>query len=1658
MSCCNSSYNKKKKPANNTVGVHICEGECIQLFAEACPGSTFKWEPSDYLSADNVPNPVASPLETTCYTVLIKNAGKKFECRTSFVVNVHPSPALECPDKPLTLCMGQKLPVGASLAKGSACSDTLTFEWDPVLGLDDPHALNPNAVWAAFPCPDPDATTKEKIIYFDSFNRAPELLNNSIPDIVDSSVANARWSVMALNGNLHKAQVFQNQALFQGNGFAGLMPDFVAALPFNPLPNRVYTLCADVDTADFSFQSVNSLAYLAFGNGTTAVQGLVQQDREAPDGTELFTVVDETVTAIDAYPIGYVSNGKMQVVLDTTPDANGMWSLSLFYGNNNGPLRPILEPTAVQVGGIDNVLIMTDADAVQVNDFKLTCAERSDVQKFFYTLTATSPEGCVDQKEYCVVVHQDMPPVPCINAYRVAEFNVYNDPDGPDGLRNQDRVGELANAPATALLTDRFEKVLGTDPNNAASPSVGVLDFPAAGTIFQDASLEQKVFSKQKPLDRHFISFREKDNKRKPIYICEGEAIALCGGLAVDCRQLSMCLCDESDVNDIPAADLGDTPAEQAAERERLKKVLSGLIYKWSVVGGGSLGDDPFTGEPVDPKKQCILVQPEHSTIYQLEIEDSCTGCKAQMDAFFSVVVKKLPKLRLKEPTKLAEPNKIFVCRPRDNYKHLVLKECPLVYYQFNERTDQASSPVTPAGVKARDCSVLKDKHKKANDGTYVGTVLREQPSKSPSLGCAISLQNSGDYVFAPQYGTGLTQVSIELWFKVANNSTGERVLYETGSFSSVGDTGLQVRLSNLGRVALKYDGKDNVQTATGFNDGEWHHIVIVIDVDSPRQIIYVDGSVGAMNTNALTATQVDLTMGRIGQSQSGSNQFVGDLDEFAVYPAVLDADAVAEHFRAGCRGTSEDNPPPCVSVCVAAEPPVGRGGSYEWYGRWEDRESALRDAPSLTPCDYFLKDPLEDRVDAPTTNFAQKIDLDKLYADFDKKQDDGGIKAYNYVYCVEVCCPANPRDPSGGACPAVHCFQVYASNDVAPSADIKYVPGTGALDPDTCEPAEKVGPVKVGRNEVCIVCDNLPTQFCTDNEAKELKHLEFEWHPPQYFDDPTSPYPTLYVNGFDDAEDRVPPLESGDKVSVKVHSLKTHCHSEGECLLEVRPTPCAEIGHDKDKLFGCVSEASKDTLVVKPCLHPKTPVTIDDYCFIVEKVWAKCALTKDDFEIKESANAGGTVFTFCIKALTGDNAQCKVGMHRVTVVPQAFGFHDDTVSIESPSIEVNGCSGPPLTFDVCILPKSDLGLIKLCFNGCDAFQLLNIDYEPFFPAKAFNLQEDFEWKWLSECPPTSVSDISPSVVVDAPIPIVNPHDPHPIITLQTLMANAGEKCGVFCLWLEATHKQSLCKFNLDVVVTVSDKAAKLEPKVSYVCKKSGRAIVTNVNGMPNLPTEWTIEPLCNDPKAESRISIGPKPGNHSATVSQGLKNCTYELVARVKDVASENTDCECVCSTDNAFVHFVKGEPETPSPALHFSLEWYRLIESTPDGDNADSGTYVMCVPLKGLRGDLSFKESKTHPLTLDNNDPDVKKALVYDAEEESLYIFVKLPEGRQTIAYEFVITWEAFFVCAPKKEAIGGKFHISAPNNPETFRKAKDALVFTNLPETPCLAHESD
>ena len=145
---------------------------------------------------------------------------------------------------------------------------------------------------------------------------------------------------------------------------------------------------------------------------------------------------------------------------------------------------------------------------------------------------------------------------------------------------------------------------------------------------------------------------------------------------------------------------------------------------------------------------------------------------------------------------------------------------------------------------------------------------------------------------------------SIECWFKTSASAAQDLVtkLDSAGG----GGSGYGVWIDSSGSVHFEATnsngGTDQLEvntTATGFNDGSWHHCVVTYDGSSaPGGVhIWIDNSDEGLTTvsNTLSATILNAVALRIGARSDSSNVLTGNMCQVAIYSRVLTSGEVAE-------------------------------------------------------------------------------------------------------------------------------------------------------------------------------------------------------------------------------------------------------------------------------------------------------------------------------------------------------------------------------------------------------------------------------------------------------------------------------------------------------------------------------------------------------------------------------------------------------------------------------------------------------------------------------------------------------------------------------------------------------------------------------------------
>ncbi|HET7119586.1 MAG TPA: gliding motility-associated C-terminal domain-containing protein, partial [Hanamia sp.] len=114
----------------------ICEGSSVRLNSTGSNNITsYQWLPAEGLSNQKVPNPVASPDETTLYIVTVAN--NNCEVSDSVLVTVNENPVANAgPDK--VIIKGQ-----STSLDGAAGGTDVSYLWTPGINISGTSTLNP---------------------------------------------------------------------------------------------------------------------------------------------------------------------------------------------------------------------------------------------------------------------------------------------------------------------------------------------------------------------------------------------------------------------------------------------------------------------------------------------------------------------------------------------------------------------------------------------------------------------------------------------------------------------------------------------------------------------------------------------------------------------------------------------------------------------------------------------------------------------------------------------------------------------------------------------------------------------------------------------------------------------------------------------------------------------------------------------------------------------------------------------------------------------------------------------------------------------------------------------------------------------------------------------------------------------------------------------------------------------------------------------------------------------------------------------------------------------------------------------------------------------------------------------------------------------------
>lgn len=148
--------------------------------------------------------------------------------------------------------------------------------------------------------------------------------------------------------------------------------------------------------------------------------------------------------------------------------------------------------------------------------------------------------------------------------------------------------------------------------------------------------------------------------------------------------------------------------------------------------------------------------------------------------------------------------------------------------------------------------------------------------------------------------GTG-DAITVSWWGRTPGFTTS----WQAGVAKGEGNNWRFHRNSGDDTIAWQGGGGDIQNTGININDGEWHHFVGTKDPVAGR-VLYIDGTQAATGP-AGTALAIDDSLPMMVGENPGANnrEWIGDIDDVAIWNRPLGSDEVTEIFEAGQAGSS---------------------------------------------------------------------------------------------------------------------------------------------------------------------------------------------------------------------------------------------------------------------------------------------------------------------------------------------------------------------------------------------------------------------------------------------------------------------------------------------------------------------------------------------------------------------------------------------------------------------------------------------------------------------------------------------------------------------------------------------------------------------------------
>lgn len=270
--------------------IAICQGGFAQLFASG-GGLSYSWSPTLGLSNPNSQNPVATPTETTTYTVTVIYPGSdETDCdNTDSVTVIVNNSGFAFAGNDVVICQGESIQLNA--IGGSS------YAWSPVAGLSNPNIANPTAT--------PSTTTLYTVTVTDDLTGCQSVDDVLVTvDVPSLPVINTPSSIVYCTDPLVPVQVCYDVTY---SGCAPLLPNIVTQLSSSVTVNS--NLCFTYVSAFATNQTDTVTLQLCAGSvGCDQIEIIIVNCDTAPVWSQPALSVSTCINSLTSFELPPVFN------------------------------------------------------------------------------------------------------------------------------------------------------------------------------------------------------------------------------------------------------------------------------------------------------------------------------------------------------------------------------------------------------------------------------------------------------------------------------------------------------------------------------------------------------------------------------------------------------------------------------------------------------------------------------------------------------------------------------------------------------------------------------------------------------------------------------------------------------------------------------------------------------------------------------------------------------------------------------------------------------------------------------------------------------------------------------------------------------------------------------------------------------------------------------------------------------------------------------------------------------------------------------------------------------------------------------------------------------------------------------------------------------